>query len=214
MNIEQFKKLPEQLQNKVLDQHRDWNVSDSHWTEPIIEQFKDRMTGYGLQIDNVWWSGFYSQGDGASCDGSSHRLPQFVEHPDLPNFHKYADIFDLESCSANWRSSGFYSHSGTINFELRDGRCTTADSNTFLERAQEVMVASDTVRLDELIKDLETWMRAQCDQLFSDFEDEYEHQTSDEAILETLDCNGCLQSAVDEAMDKLGMTAEDLQETI
>lgn len=49
-----------------LDEHRDWNVDDSHWYEFTIDDFTEVAKNFGFDIHDVRFSGFSSQGDGAS----------------------------------------------------------------------------------------------------------------------------------------------------
>jgi hypothetical protein len=63
--------LHPELKEKVLEKYWDWNVSDNDWWEctyeDIEEQHDSKVSGF--EIDKIYFSGFYSQGDGAMFEG-------------------------------------------------------------------------------------------------------------------------------------------------
>ena len=64
-----FSELSDEVKNKLAEKARESYELPDDWYEPLIEEFVERINEkYGIEIseDDVRFSGFYSQGDGAS----------------------------------------------------------------------------------------------------------------------------------------------------
>lgn len=131
----------------------------------------------------VWWSGFSCQGDGASFegtfrprDGSYERVKEHA--PVDEELHRLAKAFDeafklagtTAYCSISTR--GYYSHSGTMEFEF--DWCDDAVSEENFEAAQKLIIDA---------------CRSFADWIYRQIEQEYEYQTSEEAIAEVMEAN-------------------------
>jgi hypothetical protein len=85
--LEYNKKVAE----KIIEKYRDINT-DFDWYNYTIEEFVGEMESKGLDIDpkNVKFSGFWSQGDGASftCDLSSKYINEW-------SVFELAEILDI-----------------------------------------------------------------------------------------------------------------------
>jgi hypothetical protein len=74
----EFSELPEKLKSEAIENHRDDHV-DPDWYSPITEGFKEDMDAIGVETDDVSFTGFYSQGDGASFTGKVSDTDKFFE---------------------------------------------------------------------------------------------------------------------------------------
>lgn len=61
-----FNELRKDQQAKVLDKLRYINVDHDYWSESTIDDFKTELEDLGFSDIEVSFSGFWSQGDGAS----------------------------------------------------------------------------------------------------------------------------------------------------
>ena len=68
--ISDFEGLTKTEQAKVLDKYRDINVDDNYWHECILDEFKHALELLGFSKVVINYTGFWSQGDGASFTGS------------------------------------------------------------------------------------------------------------------------------------------------
>ena len=61
-----------ELSDTAKESARDWYRSDPFpdWHEFVIDGAKEVGALLGIEIDNIWFSGFSSQGDGACFTGS------------------------------------------------------------------------------------------------------------------------------------------------
>lgn len=67
-----FDELDEKKRAKVIDNNRDINVyHDWYWF--IYEDFKKKLERLGFYQIKFYWTGFYSQGDGASFEAKHKR---------------------------------------------------------------------------------------------------------------------------------------------
>ena len=86
----------DQLSDRAKAKALDWwaSVLDNHWAEYVIDDAKEQGKAKGFDIDDVRWSGFWSQGDGASWTGTI-SVWKFVEwmlaQPEDTPEHRWID---------------------------------------------------------------------------------------------------------------------------
>lgn len=184
--------LPEEAQEKILDKHRDWNV-DYGWWEYCKEYFTERMEGCGVFVEDTRFSGFWSQGDGASFTGHIEDFQKFIESYDLL---KYQPLIDFARHD-NWREFVFeteyppwrYSHSNTMGFSRRLDDNYDLNDDPLLQAAQRQLVEDMQAMANEFFDDAERIFKEAADEYYCDLEAVYEGLTSDDAVLEALMSN-------------------------
>ncbi len=62
----------------LIDKYRDVLVGHGDWYESVYEHFKEMMSVIGIRVDKVYFSGFWSQGDGACFDKVSAIICNFL----------------------------------------------------------------------------------------------------------------------------------------
>lgn len=204
---EEFQALPEAVRNDVLEKRRYWNVDDESWYSDIFIQFRDEMKEVGIHAGEIYFSGFWSQGDGACFQGHLNDQALFFA---LPEMAKYAALKDApyNLHRVGWVSDGRYCHEHTLrfDFEMND---EPPDENDFDSpvRYQAAKIAhADAVELFESFEEpFKEWVRGKCRDLYHTLEEEYEHQTSDEQVVESLIANECLNEAIEQACEALGI---------
>jgi hypothetical protein len=77
--IERFEALTKRQQDEILDKHRHYNTEHLDWWDGVYDCFKTDMADIGIDVDRMYFSGFYSQGDGACFEGSVDDWPKFLE---------------------------------------------------------------------------------------------------------------------------------------
>ena len=68
-----FNELNEKQQEKILDKLQDINVDHESWYEHIYEYYESKLKKLGFYDIKFQWSGFSSQGDGASFSAKHKR---------------------------------------------------------------------------------------------------------------------------------------------
>lgn len=203
-----FDELDERAKNKVRRWHNE-SLQLNEWYEFIIDEAKTKGYEHGFSIDDIRFSGFYSQGDGASWTGYV-RLRRFME-THIPPGHKLytrAQIY-AELVADGWvapsvdvsRRSYHYVHENTMEIgDIDDEALHSLSSNSdevitsesilkganVYELASSIDVADFAVELHELMQGK---AREYAQEIFRELRNEYEYQTSDEVIAVNAEAN-------------------------
>ena len=183
-----------------INAHREINVKHEWW-DFVYEDFRKicDILGITLDRDEPSFSGFWSQGDGASWTGRyraqgldlsvwSGVLPTYDiapakirEHaPQDEELHRIADELCLlariygTTYVVVRRHDSRYVHSSTMcvsEWEYYDGRDVDEE---IIDHVEEALLHA---------------FQALADWLYGALEEEYDHLTSDEAVIETLEAN-------------------------
>lgn len=204
--------MNEERKAALIEKYRDINV-DHNWWDCTCEGFERICTILGIELEqrsvplmngevryepDIQFSGFWSQGDGAAWSGSyrtytyeagwKHKVSTYDlapagirEYCNDEELHRIADELCMLArlyypAFARIATSGQHCHSGTMNlsvFEPMDG-----DPDDW---AQEVHTHVEET-LTQLFRDLADWLYVQL-------EKEYDYQTSDEAVWDTIQAN-------------------------
>jgi hypothetical protein len=204
----------------LLDKYRTCNVDYDGWSEFTIENFctTARAFGFSLRAEDLQWSGFWSQGDGASFVFSPVTLYELLtagdavvlsgeyEQGDYGFLALYEAIDKLVGVEARLcsegravaegitlvarRTSTHYCHSGTVmvdaEVDIDEDTITSVPglcARLFpVSDSEYWSIETTRKQLDDLISDI-------ADTLYRALEAEYEHQTSDEVVWESILAN-------------------------
>lgn len=190
-----------ELSPGAKEKARQWwiaNIDESDYAESVIEDAEQVavLLGVGMKtkeyktlsgsvrsIPCVYWSGFCNQGDGASFEGwyrpkagNYNRVKDYAPQDEMLHGIAQAldEAFDLagESTHCIITTRGNYSHSGTMQFEFDEIQG---------EVPPEVVVAAEMLVIGAL--------RSFADWIYRRLQEEYEYQTSEEAVAETMEAN-------------------------
>jgi len=182
------------IPEEVIDKYRDINV-DHDWWEFVYEDFTERMKQVGIHVDNMMFSGFWSQGDGACFEGCIDDPDLFMIKHDLnaqyPYVSKTLDHNGTLNVSSEHTDKHCHENSVTI--------CVETDTFEYLlgyDTDTEIQQAVIDV-LDEKLYDELTDFKQSCAEIFRDYmrelyaslKKEYEYLTSDEAVIESIEAN-------------------------
>lgn len=201
--MKRFKALPESAQNAILDEHRDWNIVDEWW-DYVDDMFRQDMVEKGIKVDAMYFSGFWSQGDGACFTGRIDDWKKFFEAHPMETYKAFKDISEAEDdfdLYLGWGTSGRYSHADTmyLNDYTQFDWIDTGRVMDPLEALSLKTLNDDAKKLwGDFQKDVLELLRDYANKLYEDLEEEYEYLTSDEAILESLIANGRLEALIKE----------------
>lgn len=168
-----FDTLPPDLKNKVIEDNGEINVEYNWWDHIFYEFGKDMETQWGLLVNQkeIYFSGFWSQGDGASFTGRvdlNYKLvKELTGRPSLLTTEESEFYFLIK------RISNHYSHNGTMGIESYDGEFPEDKLGSFQEFEKKVL----------------EFARNKADDLYKILSDEYDYLTSTEQVSETLRIN-------------------------
>ena len=171
--VYQFEELSATAKEVAIENHRDTNTHDGWW-EPIYEGFTEEANKAGFHVGSIYFSGFWSQGDGA-----------MFEYTTLEDtlLNEFIDGLDLSPMRKNWLRTQTYAealgkHSGhyKISFESNCGY-NYANVNfynwigSFEDQFEEFVIAK---------------YKTLCRDLYSQLSKYYDELTTDEAVADTL----------------------------
>ena len=179
IQVYEFDELAEEAKEKAREWFRTGlSYNFQFYSECIIEDAKTIGELFGLNIKNIFYSGFYSQGDGACFEASYNYkkggLKKVKEHaPVDEELHRMvADLQELQrknfySLSATTKQWGNYMHSGCMTVVVWNGR---ADRYADKETAE---------GMTEILRLFADW-------IYDKLEKEYRYQNSDEGVDENI----------------------------
>ena len=180
--------------DQLLEKYRDINVDGDWWHEDVYGWFEEQCNEQGVEIGrlnkgklrDISWSGFWSQGDGASFGGKVIDYTKALGDRlnDYPILYKY--ITELNGyIDCRWNTNYRYNGISNFNIEVEDiGAYLDADhpfEDIWDKQMNQELDAVECHLLD-LVEDL-------CSLLYKSLEDEYEGRTSDEAVWDTIVVN-------------------------
>lgn len=209
-----FDQLSDKLKEEAIEANRDINVS-SDWHDPVIEGFQEDLSEMGVEEVKVEYSGFYSQGDGASFTGGVQDIKKFLvktlglteysdeELDELPESikEKVEGFIDSLTIVFNRKYGSRYYHANTCQTDfwceiLNNAFYDEEYPNGKIYLTDRVITGNPLVfmdlqeEIDKIEKAAEEWRSEQCQELYSSLEKEYDYLQSDEAVAETLESNG------------------------
>jgi hypothetical protein len=183
-----FKDLPERLKEQVIEQNRDINVDDDSWHDYIVEDFEHELNKDGVGKVKVSYTGFWSQGDGASFTGKVEDTAKFVhETLGLSAYPKEA----LECLIIEFtRNSSRYVHENSCDTEVEIDHEDGESSDFTLAGGAGFEITRTLGEIaDHVQEKAEEWRIEQCGELYSNLEEEYEGLRTDEAVVGTIEAN-------------------------
>lgn len=167
----------EELSDAAKRKAREWytSIPDQFYVECVIEDAKEIAALMGWEIDHIYYSGFWSQGDGAQFvgwmryrKGCAKAVKQHA--PQDTELHRIALAWqDLQrrhfySLKAKVTSRGHYSHEYCTSFDCEDIRHNYGWIKD--EAVKEII---------EIGRDFMRW-------IYKQLEAEYYHSVSDEVV--------------------------------
>ena len=111
-----WEQLSKSAKDELLGKHRNYNV-DHSWWDFTYDDFREQMNDIGISVDKMQFSGFWSQGDGASFDGRVrdwHKLlASLGKTKELEFIAAHKDDYDFTLC---WKNTGRYPHENCLSF--------------------------------------------------------------------------------------------------
>lgn len=199
-------KSPPKYSDERIEEYRTALVDCSVWSDCVTQDFTNRMEAIGIEVDNVYWSGFWSQGDGAMFEGRVKDWGKYLAHLG------YDDPILIDAAENNWsyswRHSGHYYHEYSVSYNDEVfypenpytsgyyGGLDVPEEERFRGAVWDATLERhDLLALSEQIQeDLRDHMR----DLYRQLEAEYDYLTSDEAVIEWMEANDIDQDELNE----------------
>lgn len=170
--VYKFNELPKEVQEKALENQRDINT-DYDWFDCTVDDSKQHLTEIGFNEPEIYFSGFWSQGDGASFKAQVD-LKKWLKVNKLANKYR-ALYFHADEYSLNITKSGNYEHEYTMSID--DGYIGDYVSE------------KSKLQYDEVADMILENARDEARKIYKMLEKEYNYLSSDEAIKDTIEAN-------------------------
>jgi hypothetical protein len=170
-------------QQAALERYRDINT-DHEWWEDTYDYFIEIMEGCGFTAQDLGFSGFWCQGDGASFVGYVTNVQNFRAAFPSPLWDAFGAL--LPEDIRVYRMSSMYYHEYTMLAEVGVPHLDTENMPEGLADLYESQLLKATEELEEFVQET---MRGKARDLYRLLEQEYEYLTSEEAVRETLQAN-------------------------
>lgn len=181
--------MNDETKDELIEKYWDINV-DHDWWEFTYDDFKLQMIEKGITVADINFTGFYSQGDGASFTGTID-MKTFLKVHDLEQHYMGATFFaGLGELYANiGRHNSRYSHENTTYIELQQDTYNDYEEDDLRCQVYGQMadvLSDEWQQLDEEVTEI---CRSYMQDLYSKLREEYESLTSKEVIWETIVAN-------------------------
>lgn len=172
-----FNELSDEVQEKVIEKYYDWNVSYDWW-DTVYDDTKEIASLMGIDIKDISFSGFYSQGDGACFIGHYEYKKESVKNvksyaPTDTELHEIVENLYLE------QKKHFYAIYATIE---STGRYFNQSIDVEKDQAYDFEGNYDGSVIKQLLNEFAGW-------IYNRLEKEFEYLTSEEAIKESIEAN-------------------------
>ena len=214
--LTRFNALPEDQRRRILDDHRDW-YTEGDWWDTTYEQFRYAMDKIGIYVNQINFSGFWNQGDGASFTGHIDNWSAFLDAhlPSMPPAHRAfilcgdPHLLSGDPQFAMTRHSNYnsnrYKHEFTVAGVFHYDVGNYGDPDTWHElspyddplRTAVWALQMQDFSVDELRVELEDIFRSHMRDLYKALEARYDDLQSDEVVLEALLDTGTLDELLD-----------------
>lgn len=187
-SVDDVLNMPE-LKEKVFENYHDFNVNFEGWSDFTLENWKEDLESCGFCLPEISYSGFWSQGDGASFTCYRVDVPIFLDKfaAEIALTEKQKKLllalledYDIFNFDVKRRSHHYY-HEKTVSVNSEECLYTFSRYSrlyAFLYNAMK--------KIEDVIAEKVVYFSRQ---IYRDLEKEYYYLTSETAVFESLQAN-------------------------
>lgn len=192
VTVYQFDELDDRAKEKAREWYRE-GAFDYNWWDFTYEDAKHVLAECGFTIDQVFFSGFWSQGDGACFEGRwaagdvkpGKAVEEAPQDERVRGIATAVEALALKYPDAGMRVKhrGHYSHEYCTEFETWLGTREIPDDGSALWMGQEDIVDEEAEKeIVEFSRDAMRW-------IYRQLEAEYDYQNADEQVDDAIRAN-------------------------
>lgn len=192
------KELQAQYPSRFEDELQEYSQYglEYDWWDCLTGWWADELKPKGVDVDrkDIQFSGFWSQGDGASFTGRIDGVEFWTAHGSPPEYVLVVEAIKDGFVAPIYieRRSGHYSHENTVGIEC-DGPWQFDDQEFGDGIFKGVPWGEVSDEFDALFPDFLGWVEETCRDymrdIYNELEQEYEYLTSAEAFIEHCEAN-------------------------
>lgn len=187
------------MNQELIDKYRDINVEYHGWWEDVESMFHDDMAEKHVVVQDIQFSGFGNQGDGASFTGRIHNVEAFLAAHELtetyPTIVRYLKSGG-DICIPILRTGrSIYFHANSMVAEVDDyysfeqllpPSAGHSDVRVLVAEQWDKMLTTELTTLEAAITEI---VRGYGCELYRRLEAEYDYLASDEVVWDTIIAN-------------------------
>jgi hypothetical protein len=179
--VEELKELFPTAFEKAHEQHCIGVAQDNFGAEFVMDQAKEIGAMLGITIKHIYYSGFYSQGDGACFEGDYEYKKGAAaaikeEFPQTPDLHTIADRLQALQRKYFYKLTAGVAHRGHHYHE----HCTVIDVDTDDDYRR--VTDEDAEEVRDILRDFMHW-------IYTSLRDDFEYRCSEEQFVEDAKAN-------------------------
>lgn len=176
-----FSELSDSAKEKARDWFRSACEGDTDWNDYVYEDAKECGKLMGIVVDNIRFSGFSSQGDGACFEGryayAKDAVKAIAAHaPQDETLARIAAALEAAQANANFALSATVNHRGRYYHEY----CTDIDVSYDIN--EDELRDDDETPIVESLREFMRWIYRQLERAYDDY-------MSNENVDETITIN-------------------------
>lgn len=170
--IYQFDELDGAAKEKAIEWFRTASAHDTWWSESVIGDAKRIGALIGFDVDEIYWCGFGSQGDGACWTGSAFYAAGCAREV----ARECPQDSEIQRIARAWQDLQ------RRNFYRVRGSVSANNMRAFPYRADYTSVV-DEESINQIVSDFADW-------IYRALEEEYDYQNADAQVGEAIRANG------------------------
>ena len=199
-----FEDLSPEAQGNAIENNRDINADYDGWEDGVTEGFKEDMGEIGIDDITISYTGFNSQGDGASFTSDDIDTRKLFDAIGIKS--NKALNMEVDDERAGGENKEFYDLLDTMEDigQVDRNRIKPEEIRVWIKRKNNSYYHENTVEAEveiwdepdgweephtftvDLADQVTQYVRELCKDLYSKLEKEYDYLTSDEGVKETL----------------------------
>lgn len=178
-------KLSKRRREKLLEEHRYRDVDYHGWWDFVYEDFKEQMKEAGICVEEMNFSGFCCQGDGAWFQG--HVEDWYLVLRELGQLLKAHSYWPHDQ----WTFRSHISHRDNMTYSDD----MPADENPYDEEDEPLQHTAFAVRnpdqddVDDITEEVRELFNDKAHELYKALEAEHDYLTDDEQVVDSLLAN-------------------------
>lgn len=177
---------------RLLEKYRYINVEHDEWWDCVYADFREDMKAVGINVTRMYFSGFWSQGDGACFEGLFDNVRTYLDHHHKDQYPVIRKLLEHDGeVYAQCEHRGHYYHENCTEFWVDMDTLTgmLPQPTEFHETIAEQWQSQLEDEVDAFEKDVTEQWRSYMQDLYRKLEAEYDHLVSDEAVWDTIEAN-------------------------
>jgi hypothetical protein len=158
----------------------------------VIENETEDLEALGLENVEIAFTGFWSQGDGASFTARVNDIPNFIKSIGVTDeilpkvLAAFEEVYEMRIV----RTDSRHFHENTVRFEIEEMDDTELIIMSGFGIGDITVDLNETLEEIELVKKASEWVKAKCKEIYRKLEKAYDEEFSEETIEEWADNMG------------------------